>query len=529
MIYKKRIKIIKSLIELLDFEWTGESIKHNGKKERIMKRKTILILIAVFMIMVSCSTSQETKVTEAPTEAPTEVVTSEPTKVPTLEPTPDTNGPMYMASTILYDPQVINGEDTVSMTENTGGMFAFTEVKKPSDDGSYYIFGSGGDGSWFRRNEGLNYGNRHNCQGIMIKFMPNDTDILQFVLMGDNEMYLKFEDGQPYYVNFNNFYQAPYSQYRETNFTLQSDKWYWAIMAVDGEGAYRSVVWEDGNSENNAYCEDHTGVEGGDWNFIMSFGPNQTLFVEEYKIVDFDGFTDMSMSNDDHEGGDSQGDNQQSNPMGIVEAILVEPQVLYQDDLSSLPENGYNNYSDVDEKNPGDGFEFITRDSSNGFTFLTPLLDVVPAGERKDNYSQAVLINFKTNNPTGLQLNLVGQERPFVTFMNGGEPAYGIIERPEFGMTLFRDAGSNEFVLQPDTWYYALMAININGDVRFKIWQEGNPDDNTHIAFHLVEEMVGMENRNVFAEKNWIFEVWIGNNSQLNMKEFKVMDFADYK
>lgn len=231
---------------------------------------------------------------------------------------------------------------------------------------------------------------------------------------------MEFVDGKPEFVHVQDFYRAPYSQFRETNLSLENDKWYWAMMAVDGEGQYRSLVWEDGNPANNAFCQEGSRATDNNFNFSMGFGPNMTLNVYEYFIIDFDGFTDMDANQ--NQGDQNQGDQNQGNMQDssqIISEILNDVDVLYEDSLNTFPETGYTAYSDVDEKRPGDGFEFITRDSSDGFSFLTPLMDVVPEGHRKDNMCQAVLVAFKTSDPTGVQFNLRAQEAPFMTFMNG--------------------------------------------------------------------------------------------------------------
>lgn len=83
--------------------------------------------------------------------------------------------------------------------------------------------------------------------------------------------------------------------------------------------------------------------------------------------------------------------------MRIINDIVVEPQVLYQDDLSSLPERGYTEYPDVDAENPGDGFEFVTKDNSDGFSFFTPLLDIVPCLKMVQWYYAFTAVDIQSN------------------------------------------------------------------------------------------------------------------------------------
>lgn len=138
---------------------------------------------------------------------------------------------------------------------------------------------------------------------------------------------------------------------------------------------------------------------------------------------------------------------------------------------------------------------------------------------------RTICATFKTSDPTGVQFNLRAQEAPFMTFMNGAQPAFGIIGKEDIGMTLFADQFPTEFMLETDIWYYALIAIDTNSVMRYKIWQEDNPDNNAYYEVKLVD-LVDDSQRMKFVEQNWTFEVQMGNNAQFNMKELKVMDFS---
>ncbi len=208
--------------------------------------------------------------------------------------------PMEMASTLLNNPQVIFMEDASSMDENNGKNFGDVSEKRLSNDGRYYQFISNDDGAYMPGNINfLDMGEfRDNAQAIMFKFQPENVDGLAFALSGAGEVVLSFENNQPIFAHVTDYFSAPYANYRDTGLNIEQDKWYWAVMAFDSAGNYRSLVWEDQNSDNNAYCgEDisqwHGEYGGSNWHFRISFGPNQTLNLQEYYIMDFEGFTDM--------------------------------------------------------------------------------------------------------------------------------------------------------------------------------------------------------------------------------------------
>ena len=203
--------------------------------------------------------------------------------------------PMKMAASILVDPQV----KTESQPDtDMGEDFAYVAIKKTSEDGSYVEFGSDDEGAYFGRNELLNYDNRNNNQAVIFRFIPNNTTNLQFTLMNDNEMVLKLEGGgsEPQNVNVHQGLMTAYSDYTDTGFVYQEDACYWALMAVDGNGIYRAMIWQEVNPENKALYQDDTGVTGGDWKWIIGFDANQSLFLFEYMTLDFEQFADMSIN-----------------------------------------------------------------------------------------------------------------------------------------------------------------------------------------------------------------------------------------
>jgi len=282
-----------------------------------MKKKSVFLLILVLLLSACSKGSVEpTPIPEEPKEeqiieqeieqedeqeVEQEADTSD--EAQAQEQQDDPIDPMDMAQTVLNDPMVIFQEDAAMMDENTAANFGSVAIKQLGEGGEYYQFISNIDGAYMIGNMNfLDVGDfRGNAQAVMIKFQPENVEGLFFTLFGNGEIILSFPDNQPFFTHVNDNYNAPYSDYRDTNLTLESDKWYWAIMAMDAEGNFRSLVWEEQNPENNAYCGENMGdwhpeYKGGNWHLTIGFGPNQTLNIKEYFIMDFDGFTDMEYS-----------------------------------------------------------------------------------------------------------------------------------------------------------------------------------------------------------------------------------------
>ena len=285
-----------------------------------MKKNILLaVVLAALLLLTACGPTETGGSVPTPT-AQTEISAEQPTDKPiehTTEPTSDLNAdPMDVVRTVLNDPQVIFWEDAAMMDENTGGNFGNVAIKQLSEDGSYYQFISNDDGAYMIGNVNfLDMGEfRGSAQAVLIKFQPENVEGLTFTLFGNGEIILGFdENNQPYMMHVQDNYRAPYSDYMPTSLTLQSDKWYWALMAFDSHGYYRSLVWEDGNAEERAYCAENMGDWHGDykdsnWHLTIAFGPNQTLNIEEYSIMDFDSLVDSNAGPNEEE---SQGGNEQ--------------------------------------------------------------------------------------------------------------------------------------------------------------------------------------------------------------------------
>jgi len=443
--------------------------------------------------------------------------------------------PMDVVRTILNDPQVLLWEDATMMDYNGGMYFGDVAQKRLSADGTYYEFASDANGAYMIGNLNfLDIGEfRGNAQAILFKFRSGNPGDLSFILYGAGEIVLSFADGQPVFAHRQDNYEAPYAQYRETNLTVEPDRDYWVLMAMDSHAYYRSLVWADDDPEDVAYCGEnigdwHSEYRGSNWHLTLAFGPDETLQFQEYSVMDFDSIVGMEgMDGDQGDQGDQGGEADYADPMETVNEIVIEPDILYTDDLSTLPEHGYAYYSEVADKHPGDGFEFYTDGDSDGFTFFSTLNDIVPEGSRKDNLSQGVLLCFKSNNPTALRLSLSAVNTVYVTFQNGGTPEFGILEKPEIGQQAFESPSG--FTLEADTWYYALIAVDIQSNLRMKVWEYGRADNSASYGAKLVQWCGDDAEREEYWQQKWTFGVDMGHYAQFNLMDFRVFDFDEIR
>ena len=444
----------------------------------------------------------------------------------------DAADPMDIVRTVLSDPQELFAEDAGMMEENDGQYFGDVAEKHRGEDRRYYEFISGSSGAdMIGKLNFLDVGNfRGNAQAVLLKFRSDAPDGLSFTLSGAGNVTLFFADGRPMFAHRQDDYQAPYAQYRETDLTVESNHDYWVLMAFDPHGYYRSLVWADDDPENAAYCGEnigdwHSAYQGSNWRLDIALGPNQTLQLERYSIMDFSGIAGMEGIGN----GQDQGGMDTADPMAVVSRMVANPQVLYADDISSLPERGYSAYSDVADKHPGDGFEFITAESVDGFTFLTPLYDAVPPGSRRQNKNQGVLLCFKTNHPEELELKLTAENTVFMTFASGRMPAFGIQEMPGVGLKSFDGYDPPGFVLENDVWYYAMLVVDEQSGICFRVWERDFDLNYANYQTKITDWCQTDEERARFTGQNWTFGVTMGHNAQFHLMDFRVLDFDGFQ
>ena len=280
---------------------------------KIVLKRSVLTAMAILMILGSGACSAQVQkpqitpeqVTAQISEATPQPVETKPASTPTAtpQPTPDMNTElMDVAALYLNDPRVLGGEDTATMTDNMGGMFGAIDIKQPSEDGSYFQFISGDGGAWMPYNTRLLDVGEHrgNTQAFMIKFQSVGLQNLQFNFIGMGEVFVTFSDGnRPSFVNVEEAIKHPYSEYMPSDLTLEADVWYFALFAFDTNGNFRSVIWEDGKTENMAVYEEPLGEQRDDykesnWEVVIGLDANSALNVQNYWIMDFEDFAQIS-------------------------------------------------------------------------------------------------------------------------------------------------------------------------------------------------------------------------------------------
>ena len=207
--------------------------------------------------------------------------------------------PFDIINTWFTDWEAVFGENVDCMKDNEGGQFGPGSMKVYNEEENVFTFSEMDGMIWTPLNthldefDGVEPGGN---QAIMIKFQPSVANALQFTFMGPNEFGVEFwDDGHP-----STFYYAEaYKEGFEDDFALEAGLWYNMLMAIDKDGKFLAVVWEDGNYENHAmYKQDLStrdmgeGYKNASWKFIIGSSGALTLNVAEYNVISFGGFNE---------------------------------------------------------------------------------------------------------------------------------------------------------------------------------------------------------------------------------------------
>jgi hypothetical protein len=267
-------------------------------------KKTIVVML--LLVLTGCSTANQATtepepttviVVEEPTQTP--LPTEEPTQPP--EPTLDPNDVENILTQWLINAQEVFSEDPQAMSQNEGGQFGPVPIKTYNSSDSVFEFSTGeGEAGWVPLNTLLDeYGSDRqpgSPQAILFKFQaPNQPDQLIFDFMGPNEFGIDFQDGgKPSLFWFIDVQKEAFTG----DLVLQTGAVYNVLMAIDSEGNFRSVVWEEGNYQNQATFSDNfaerenngAGYQNQSWKFVIGFGSSDTLKIHGYRVFTFEGF-----------------------------------------------------------------------------------------------------------------------------------------------------------------------------------------------------------------------------------------------
>ena len=268
------------------------------------------------------------------------------------------------AYNMMVDSRTIFGETAQEIGENMGANLGEAQSAALSEDGEYYRISAGSGGDYIVGPNGFSdYGDfRRNNKAVMIKFRTDNPNSLVLSMFGLGEIQLLFEKNEPVlwysYCEYQDSYGfnifENYSNYMDTDFKLEPGKWYWAIMAVSGDGEYRSMLWEDGNEDSFAYCSQIVGPiathDDYDWHLTLGMDGECNLDIAEYSIMDFERFVsleeaeDLEMHEDEMQENEDENRSEEDMPtisgLGIIDGEYYNEQEDFEMKIYSMAWNG---------------------------------------------------------------------------------------------------------------------------------------------------------------------------------------------
>lgn len=279
--------------------YLSNSLKNIATRKGDTMKKFVFVSIVFAILLAGCSTptplpepTAKPILTLPPTKEPT--ATIEPTSTPIPEPTVDVNSLDYIVEQWLIEPEVVFKENVDDMASNEGGQFGGATQKFA--DSTLFVFSNGSEGIWTPLNTKLDeYGGmeKGGNQAILFKFQSEQPETLFFTFMGDQrEINVDFwEGGKPRFNLVNDFESTPYTGV----LALVPNNAYFMLMAMDSEGNFRSIVWEEAEPRNRstfsgAFGERAQEYKNSSWKFILGSNAPTFLSLEEYRVYKFNGF-----------------------------------------------------------------------------------------------------------------------------------------------------------------------------------------------------------------------------------------------
>ena len=256
--------------------------------------KKWILMIALFMIFSFCACNNQS--TQALGEGQAQLTPFSPTSTPKPLPTSvDLDAdPMDMVGTILQGAEVLFTEDYKTIAANDAASFGEFEAGSIAEGIDGYEFTSENFSRTLKLINKFEVYNqsRYPYQAILIRFMPAESKGLTFRISGAYEKTLWFEDGRfPVCGEYGLFLEK-----YPTTFTLEQNKWHYALLVMDDQINVREAVWQEGAAEETAYYADWIEINESKIDevknqvltFSMDIPLKETVVIGQYWILGYE-------------------------------------------------------------------------------------------------------------------------------------------------------------------------------------------------------------------------------------------------
>lgn len=199
----------------------------------------------------------------------------------------------------------------------------------------------------------------------------------------------------------------------------------------------------------------------------------------------------------------------------MIDSILVEPVVIYEETIDDLTaDNGVNIGSDSDRRETTDeGVRFYAGEGENPFLLLKKGLNEANGVK---NMNQAFCMRFQPSaKDFGVMLSASGKVG--ITIGEDSAPLVFVLEHD------YMEPLNGDLKIEPNQWYRALVAINPQGVLRGAIWKDGDESDAAQFC-------VDASQFNDDAYQNQSWQVFIGfqGEATFTISDYEYYTFSDY-
>ena len=208
-------------------------------------------------------------------------------------------------------------------------------------------------------------------------------------------------------------------------------------------------------------------------------------------------------------------DAQNNAPAGMVDSVLVNPSVVYEETLADLTANQGANIGTGSEQREitDEGVLFHANEGENPFLSFAKGLNEVD-GVQDGN--QAFCIRFKPS-AKDFGFMLSATNKLGITIGEDSAPLVFSIEHE------FMAPMEGTLKIEPENWYRTLIAINPAGEMSGVIWKDG--EESTNAYFYLDNSQFNDEN-----DKNQSWQILIGflGEATFTISDYQYYTFSDF-
>jgi len=209
----------------------------------------------------------------------------------------------------------------------------------------------------------------------------------------------------------------------------------------------------------------------------------------------------------------------------VVRTLLPDAQIIFTEDGAALAENGAARFENdlqtsLNEEAAACAFK---AKKNEAYAKMSPNVGTF-AGARPDT-DQAVLIRFMPVDCDNLKISAETDCEHWIEFDSAGYPGYSayLWEHTVLCLSEFPQT----FQMQQEKWYYCLMAVDLYGNFRFLMWEDGRADTQGYFAKRFNGDGDILRRITEGDRLTWRFTFRLTKKSTLLVSQYWILDFTE--